>query len=88
MLNDLYAFVDKLKLFQNSLTGTFSLSNIEDNINVTLSGDGLGHVEIKGILLHTHDPNLKTEFVINSDQTFLPELIRECDQILEYYQNK
>jgi len=88
MLNDLYAFVDQLKPFQNSLTGTASFSNIEDNINVTLSSDGLGHVEINGMLQHTHDPDLKMLFVIKSDQTFLPELITECDQILQHYQPK
>ena len=88
MLNDLYAFVDQLKPIQKFLTGTAIFSNIEDNINVKFSTDGIGHIEMNGMLRHSYNWDLQILFVINSDQTFLQELITECDQILQYYRPK
>ncbi len=88
MLNDLYAFIDQLKPFQKSLTGQAVFCNIEDNINLILSTDGLGHIAVNGTLRHTNNPDLKTSFVIHTDQTFLPALILECNQILEHYQSQ
>jgi len=88
MLHDLYTFLDQLKSFQKLLKGNAALSNIEDNLNVTLSTDGIGHIAINGILQHTYNPDLKLFFEINSDQTFLPDLISECTKILEHYHPK
>jgi hypothetical protein len=86
MLNDLYAFIDQLKPLQKSLKGNAVFSNIEDNVIVKLSTDGIGHIDMDAVLRHSYNPDLKILFVINSDQTFLPELISECNQILAYYQ--
>ena len=88
MLNDLYAFYHQIKPFTDSLTGEARFSNIEDNVNLIFSTDGLGHIRITGTLRHPNNPYLKTDFVINSDQTFLPSLVTECNQILKHYQPK
>ena len=85
MLNDLYAFIDQLELLQKSLKGEAVFENIERNINLKLSPDGLGHIEIDGTLWHPNNRDLKTSFSIESDQTFLPDLILECKEILAHH---
>lgn len=88
MVNDLYSFSDQLKPFQKALNGIAIFSNIEGNVQVTLSTDGLGHISIEGLLQHPNNPDLKLQFIIDSDQTLLPELILECNQILKHFPPK
>ncbi len=85
MLNELYFFRDQLELLQKNLKGEAVFENIERNINLKLATDGLGHIEIDGTLWHPNNWDLKTSFVIKSDQTFLPDLILECKEILTHY---
>jgi len=85
MLNDLYEFHNQLRIFKDNLNGGAILSTIEDNVNLVFSGDGLGHISISGTLRHNSDPELKLLFEISSDQTLLPSLLEECDQILRHY---
>jgi hypothetical protein len=88
MLNDLYSFTDQLKYLQKSLKGSAVFSNIEDNVTLKLSTDELGHIAINGKLRHPYKADLELLFVINSDQTFLPDLITECTKIIEHYNPK
>ena len=84
MLGELMTFLEELKNFNSTLKGQATFANIEDNIKLTFSTDGLGHVAINGIL---RDPtySVTTSFEIKSDQTFLPTLINEVDQIVKHY---
>lgn len=83
MLNDLYPFRDELVKLNNSLVGTANLNTIEHNIDLKFTGDGLGHVKVNGILRHASTYGLQLHFEINSDQTFLPSLIKECNDVIE-----
>ena len=85
MLNDLYAFIDQLGFLQKNLKGEAVFDNIEGNINLKLSTDRLGHIVIDGSLWHPNNMDLKTSFKIDSDQTFLPNLITECKEIIRHY---
>ena len=85
MLNDLYPFLSQLELLNDSLKGRAVLSTIEHNVNLIFSTDGLGHISINGTLRHPNNYDLKMSFVIQTDQTLLPSLISECNQILEHY---
>jgi hypothetical protein len=84
MLGELISFLEDLKKFNSTLKGQAAFANIEDNIKLTFSTDGLGHVLIKG-LLRDQTYSVKTSFDIESDQTFLPTLVNEVDQIVKHY---
>lgn len=86
MLNDLYPFIDQLKTLYNTLMGDAEFSNIENNVRLHFLTTGLGQVSIQGTLRHNMNQDLKTLFVIDTDQTFLPPLIAECNEILNQYQ--
>ncbi len=85
MLNDFYPFIEQLKNLNKSLKGSASFKNIEDNIDLFFEGDGIGHIKTKGILKHSTNPFLSTSFEIDTDQTFLPEMISQLETILEYF---
>ncbi|MEO7049671.1 MAG: hypothetical protein ABI091_30485 [Ferruginibacter sp.] len=85
MLNDFYPFRDELIKLNSSLKGIANFSTIEQNVVLKLTGDGLGHINISGVL--RHDSDLQLYFDILSDQTFLPSLIKECNDIIDQNQN-
>ncbi len=84
ILGEFIAFFEELKKFNSTLKGEAMFSNIEDNIKLIFSTDGIGHVTIDGIL---NDPthSVRTSFLIESNQTFLPALINQVDQIVKHY---
>jgi hypothetical protein len=80
MLGDFCSFSEELEPFYKTLRGHAQFQSIEDNVSFQLSTDGLGHVGISGYLRH-NSYEVKTTFLIHSDQTFLPELLNACKQI-------
>jgi hypothetical protein len=83
MLNDIYSFLDELKELSKNLKGKATFSTIEGNVSLVLLGDGLGHIGINGLIRHSNDYNLVTNFEIPSDQTFLAPLISQCEKIIK-----
>lgn len=86
MLNDFYPFTEQLIELHKTLQGEAVFENIESNINLLFRTDGFGHVSIDGKLRHPTNAYLEMLFVIDTDQTFLPTLINECNQLLAHYQ--
>ena len=80
MRGDFCSFLSQLETFYKSLRGKAQFTSIEHNVSFELSTDGLGHVDINGNITHGNY-DVKTVFLIESDQTFLPELIQEVKQI-------
>jgi hypothetical protein len=86
MLNDFYPFRDELIKLNTSLTGTANFSTLEQNVVLQLTGDGLGHIKINGVLRHDSEYDLQLHFEVISDQTFLPILVKECTDIIDQHQ--
>lgn len=86
MLNDFYPFRDELVKLNDSLTGKANFKTIEDNVDITLIGNGLGHIQIIGMLRHDPVYELALQFDLLSDQTFLAGLLKECDKIIDHHQ--
>ena len=80
MLANFHTFIDELEVLYSTLKGQAKFHSMEDNVSFQLSTDGMGHIEISGYLRHKLY-EVKTSFLIHSDQTFLPELLQECRQI-------
>ena len=84
MLGELVHFLEELKKFNSTLKGQAIFSNREDNIKLIFTTDGLGHVTVNG-MLRDSTYSVSTSFEIESDQTFLPALINQVDQIVKHY---
>jgi hypothetical protein len=79
ILGDFGRFLNRLQIFYDTLKGEAQFNSIEDNVSFQFSTDGLGHVSINGYLRHS-GYEVMTSFLIHSDQTFLPELLRELKE--------
>jgi hypothetical protein len=86
IVNDFYPFLEQLQILKENLKGQAEYSNIEGNVTLVFVGDGLGHVSVRGELRHSTNPFLTTTFEIETDQTFLPGLIKECKEIMEQFE--
>jgi hypothetical protein len=84
MLGEIVSFAKALQLLYSTLKGEARFANIEDNINLVFSTDGLGHVNVEGTLRDT-SYTIRTTFLIITDQTFLKDIINGCVETLNHY---
>lgn len=77
---DLQRFCTELEELYRDLGGTARLASHEPNIDVTLEGDGHGHISMRASL--TPDHLTQTHLVTFAlDQTLLPDAIKQLRQI-------
>ena len=81
-LGELVSFYEELQVFYSTLKGNAKLESIEDNVSLLLNTDGLGHVLVDGTLRDT-SYRIKTSFQMETDQTYLSDIIRDCREILD-----
>lgn len=81
-LGELVSFYRELQVFYSTLKGSAQLKSIEDNVSILLNTDGQGHVVVEGTLRDT-SYTIKTTFQMETDQTYLSEIIRDCQEIVE-----
>ena len=84
LIGELVSFREQLSQLYTTLKGKTVFGNVEDNVSLTFTTDGIGHIKIVGYI---RDSNymVKTDFEIQSDQTMLPEILNDCKKILDHY---
>ncbi|NKX17438.1 hypothetical protein HGG75_27600 [Ochrobactrum pseudogrignonense] len=83
MTVDIKEFRDQLTAMAASLTGEATLKGLEPEINAVLKMQKLGQVE--AVIEMTADPSINIIVSSESDQSYLPGLIRSCDAILRKF---
>jgi hypothetical protein len=68
---DLKRFSEPVETLYRTLKGEAALNTIEDQISLLLTGDGKGHIELKGTLLDRCGTGNRLNFVLQYDQTLL-----------------
>ncbi len=81
-LGELVSFYEELQVFYSTLKGSARLESIEDKVNILLNTDGLGHVLVDGALRDS-SYTIKTTFEMETDQTYLSDILRDCREILD-----
>lgn len=82
MKNDFNPFSEELKVINETLNGEATFSTIEDNVQINITTDGIGHLKISGYLRHPNSWNLILNFEFESDQTFLKGMLQEIENII------
>ena len=82
---DLAAFRMELSALYQSLSGNATLKTVEDWLQLTLTGDGKGHLLMNGRVLDGPGIGNTLTLQLELDQTFLPEIIRSLDAVLVAY---
>lgn len=80
-LSELVAFFQELQAFYSTLKGSAHLRSIEDNVDLVLNTDGMGHVSVDGTLRDS-SYRINTKFTMETDQTYLSDIIRDCNETL------
>ena len=81
MLGDLVSFFQELQVLHRDLKGVAQLRSIEDNVHLTFNIDELGHVNVDGTLRDS-SYTIETKFLMETDQTYLSEILNDCRQLL------
>lgn len=82
MTGDFEKFKQELKRIYNDLSGVTMFDSMESEIEIKIKGDGLGHFKANCIATdRTTVDGSELSFVLDFDQTQIPELIKQLEEI-------
>lgn len=81
---ELQGFLTACAELHRSLSGEACLDCIEPTLRVTLTGDSLGHISVF-VSLRPEHLTQRHEFKDEIDQTFLPDIMTACRNVLERF---
>ena len=86
-LSELTAWHTALEKMRSTLSGEAKLECIERELSVVMKAGSLGHIKME---VNITPDNLSQEhrFVLSVDQSYLPELISQCETVLNAYSIK
>ncbi len=79
---DFETFFAQLEQLYETLTGYAKFQTIEEQVEVSLSGDGKGGVEVVGFALDRAGIGNRLEFSFSIDQTFIPPMLSQLREII------
>lgn len=83
MLYDFSVFRDQLKFIYDDLNGIAKFNSLENQLQINIKGDGLGHLVADCIAMEEVGYGNELRFELDFDQTYIPMLIRQLDSIIE-----
>jgi hypothetical protein len=81
---DIGVFQKQLSSLYDTLRGVAELKPTEGQFGFSLTGDGQGHIEVKGYAYSQASYGSCLEFEFNIDQTHLPKFISSIQKVLDY----
>jgi hypothetical protein len=85
MVTDLQRWADQCEILYQSLKGEAVLHSYEPHLKVTINNaDAFGHLRMQVEITPDH-MNQKHTFDFELDQSYLPQLIRNCREIIAAY---
>ena len=81
MTMDFIQFQEQLEFLYNNLSENANLKTLEDQVEIKIIGDGIGHLEAECVVMDSAGFGNKLKFEIAFDQTFLPKIINQLKQI-------
>lgn len=86
-LIDFISFRKELQYLYLNLNGTAKLNCLEDPLKINIKGDGLGHLHAicEASDQSKYDSWRVLTFDLNFDQTYIPALLRQLDEIMEAF---
>ena len=83
---DFVDFKKDLEKIYSNLEGQIHFHDMEGNLQINISGDGLGNFKADGVA--TDDPNIdgnKLTFILGFDQTEISSMTKMIDKIIENF---
>lgn len=85
---DFPRFRRELETLYQSLDGTATFNTIERQLEIVCTGNGLGGIAVTGTVQDRAGDGNELRFGFDTDQTFLPALIRQIQELEEMFPNK
>ena len=82
---EIFSFFQKIKDCNKLLFGTAKFISYEDNLELNLIYDNLGHVEINGKYRNNSGLENVLNFEFNSDQSFISQFINDFQSTINKY---
>lgn len=86
MTFDFESFYNQFVLLYDDLNGSLEFSNLENNLELKIKGDGIGHFKLMGLAYdgYMYGEN-KLSFRFDFDQTQIKEIEKGLYQIIKMY---
>jgi hypothetical protein len=81
MTDGLARFLSQLRPLYDTLSGAAEFTTLEEQLHLHLSGDGKGHVELKGEVMDAAGIGNALQFHLQFDQSQLAESIRQLEEV-------
>jgi hypothetical protein len=85
LTSELAGFLAQLRLLCETLSGKAEFSTLEEQLQLTLTGDGKGHIHLTGHVADQPGIGNRLLFTLNFDQTQLAESMRQLHGITEAF---
>lgn len=85
MTTDFDRFNKEFTPLYEKLDGTATFNTIEGQIEIKIKGDGIGHFEAVCRVMDFAGTGNTLEFRLNFDQTIIPELVNQLENITRTY---
>ena len=80
-------FLEELEVLHEKLTGTAEFNDGVGKLYIKVSGDGKGHIKIKGRVSRESTGGTELQFEIKTDQTNSPKTIKSVKDLLNDAKN-
>lgn len=85
LTNELGAFYEQLAALQRTLRGKAEFTTLEEQLELAVTGDGLGYIKISGKARDVAGTGNKLSFQIDVDQTQLQASVQSLAAVLAAY---
>ena len=80
-ISEMKVLLSDLEKLCADLKHEFVFKNLDDNVEISISPTPNGHIDVRGYL-RNRDYNVKLDFSIETDQSFLPGTINQLKAVL------
>lgn len=81
MLVELNQLLSDLKKLYGTLQHSFKFDSLEDNVSIGFTPTSSGHIDLEGYV-RSNNYNSRVTFELTTDQTFLPETIKQLQEAI------
>jgi hypothetical protein len=78
---DFASFKNDLAKLYDKLNGTATFHTLESQVEIKITGDGIGHLKAECEVMDYAGTGNKLEFEINFDQTHIPKILNQLEKI-------
>lgn len=82
MTTDFETFKNELTNLYDKLKGIATFNTLESQVDIKITGDGIGHLKAKCEVMDYAGIGNKLEFEIDFDQTQIPKIVNQLENII------